>query len=215
MDTTALGENGSASRRRFLQAVGLGGALSALPFVARSAGAQSGSTTTAPPQRPTADDQALLGYAQSMELSAAAAYTAVVDRAKELALPDDVYSVVQVFRDHHESYAQSLSGLLGKTAPGTPNATMDDEFGAVFTTGSLDEVLIAGIALEDATVATNLRLLGELQGTDGAALVASILVTEARHSTVLSALSGNDDLMPKFGLEPLDAALSPDDYPVE
>ena len=150
-----------------------------------------------------------------MELSAAAAYTAVVDRAEELALPDDVYSVVQVFRDHHESYAQSLSGLLGKTAPGTPNTTLDDEFGAAFTAGSLDEVLIAGIALEDATVATNLRLLGELQGTDGAALVASILVTEARHSTVLSALSGNDDLMPKFGLEPLDAALSPDDYPVE
>ena len=232
MDTTALGENGPASRRRFLQAVGLGGALSALPFVARSAGAQSGSTTTeagseatasatpvttttAPPQRPTDDDEPLLGFAQSIELSATAAYEAVLDRADELSLPEDVYPVIEVFREHHKAYGQSLSGLLGRTAPNTSNATADTEFGPLFTSGSLDEVLTAAIALEEAAVATHLTLLDQLQGTDGAALIASILVTEARHATVLSALSGNDALMPESGLEPVDAALTPDDYPVE
>jgi rubrerythrin len=233
VDTTALGEHGPASRRRFLQAVGLGGALSALPLVARSAGAQSGSTTTAaagsettasstpvttttaPPRRPTGDDEMLLGFAQSIELSATAAYEAVLDRADELSLPEDVYPVIEVFREHHKAYGQSLSGLLGRTAPNTSNATADTEFGPLFTTGSLDEVLTAAIALEDTAVATHLTLLEQLQGTDGAALIASILVTEARHATVLSALSGNDALMPESGLEPVDAALTPDDYPVE
>ncbi|MGD9702134.1 MAG: ferritin-like domain-containing protein [Acidimicrobiia bacterium] len=232
MDTTALGENGPASRRRFLQAVGLGGAISALPFVARSAGAQSGSstteaasgstasttpatTTTAPPQRPTADDEALLGFAQSVELAAAAGYDAVIGRADELALPPDVSPVVQVLREHHKAYAQSLSGLLGRSAPGTANAAVSDELGGPFQTGSLDEVLAAAVALEDAAVATHTALLGELQGTDGAALLASILVTEARHATLLTALSGNDDLMPESGIESAAAALTPDDYPVE
>ena len=86
-----------------------------------------------------------------------------------------------------------LSGLLGRAAPNTSNPTADAEFGAPFTTGSLDEVLTAAIALEETAVATHLTLLDQLEGTDGAALIASILVTEARHATVLSALSGNDD----------------------
>ena len=231
MDTTALGENGPASRRRFLQAVGLGGALSALPFVARPASAQSSTTTeagsetsasatpvtttTAPPQRPTDNDEALLGFAQSIELSATGAYEAVLDRADELSLPEDVYPVFEVFREHHKAYAQSVSGLLGRAAPNTSNPTADAEFGAPFTTGSLEEVMTAAIALEETAVATHLTLLDQLEGTDGAALIASILVTEARHATVLSALSGNDALMPESGLEPVDAALTPDDYPVE
>jgi rubrerythrin len=233
VDTTALGENGSASRRRFLQAAGLGGALSALPVLARAAGAQSGSststaasetttasttpatTTTAPPKRPTAEDEALLGFAQSVELAAVAAYGAVLGRAADLAIPADVSPVIQVLREHHRAYSQSLSGLLGRVAPNSENAAVLDQLGGPFETGSLDEALAAATELENTAVATHTALLGKLQGTDGAALVASILVGEARHATLLAAIAGSAELMPTAGADEIDAALTADDYPVE
>ena len=229
MDTTAHGENGAGSRRRFLQAVGLGGALSALPLVARAAGAQSGSTTTAgaatsaaaavttttaPPKRPTEADIELLSFLQTAEVSAFLAYRSAVDR-DELSLPDDVRPVLEVFAEHHQAYAQSISGLLGRDAPNAPNAAVLEQFGAPFESGALEEVFAGAQALEDALVATHLNALGELAGTDGSALIASILAIEARHSTVLSALGGTVELMPTSGVETIEAALAPDDFPVE
>ena len=43
-------------------------------------------------------------------------------------------------------------------------------------------------------VATHTDILGKLQGTDGAALIASILIVEARHGTVIASLNGSTDL---------------------
>jgi len=43
-------------------------------------------------------------------------------------------------------------------------------------------------------VATLTDMLGQLQGTDGAGLIASILIVEARHGTVIAYLNGSKDL---------------------
>jgi len=220
VDTTALGEHSAASRRRFLQAVGLGGALAALPLVARSAGAQSTSTTeeatttTAPPKRPTEADTGLLAFAQTVELAAVEAYASALDRSEELAIPAESIPVLQVFREHHIAYASNLAGFLGRDAPNSSNQAVLDELGEPFSSGSLQEVLEAAAALEDAAVSTHLTILGELEGTDGTALLASIIPVAARHATVLGALAGNDLAMPT-GDEDLSNALSPDDFPVE
>ena len=242
MDTTALGGNDAGSRRRFLQAVGLGGALSALPLVARAASAQSGSTTTAgasassvadettttgasaaeavttttaPPKRPTDADIDVLGFIQTAEVAAFACYRTALDRTVALAIPEAEIPVLQVFGEHHQAYAQQISGMLGRKAPNAVNASVLEQFGAPFESGSLEELYIAAQELEDALTATNLSAMNELEGTDGAALIASILVVEAQHSTVMQALAGRADLMPTVGVESTEGALAPDDFPVE
>ena len=55
-------------------------------------------------------------------------------------------------------------------------------------------MLDAASALESTAVATHTDILGKLHGTDGAALIASILIVEARHGTVLASLNGSTDL---------------------
>ena len=55
-------------------------------------------------------------------------------------------------------------------------------------------MLDAAYSLESTAVATHLDVLGQLQGTDGASLIASILIVEARHGTVLGYLNGATDL---------------------
>ena len=43
-------------------------------------------------------------------------------------------------------------------------------------------------------MATHTDILGKLQGTDGASLIASILIVEARHGTVLAIMNGSTNL---------------------
>jgi hypothetical protein len=95
------------------------------------------------------------------------------------------------------------------------NQAVVAQFGDQFTSGTLDEIYVAAAALEDVVAATNTALLGQLQGTNGATLLASILVIEARHATVLGALAGSKDLIPASGVDSTDSALTLDKYPVE
>jgi Ferritin-like domain len=229
VDTTALGENSAASRRRFLRAVGLGGTLAALPVVARTASAQSGSTTapeapaapatttTAPPLRPTSADVQLLGFAQSVELAAVDVYDILRDRMSsgDLSVPDETVQVVEVFREHHQAYAQSLSGILGRSAPAVANAALLVTIVGPFETGTIDEALSAAYDLENVLVATNLSILDQLIGTSGAAMIASIFPVEAKHAIVLGTMIGQTDLVPASGVESTDEALTPDQFPVE
>ena len=190
-----------SSRRRLIGAglVGLAGSL--LPQLASRAGATTpptdtdasaesappaATTTTAPPQRPTNDDVSLLAFAQSVELAAVALY----DTALAGTSVEDSRSLFVTLREAHLAYTQSLSALLGRGAPGTifdPAVQMfTDGFG-----GSSDDVFAAAYDLEATALATHEDLIGELAGTDGAALVASILIAEARHCTVLAHLAGS------------------------
>jgi hypothetical protein len=58
----------------------------------------------------------------------------------------------------------------------------------------MKSVLNAAYAFESTAVATHTDVLGKLQGTDGASLIASIIIVEARHGTVLAYLNGSTDL---------------------
>ena len=53
---------------------------------------------------------------------------------------------------------------------------------------------MAAYNVEATLVATHTDLIGQLEGTNGAALIASILITEARHCTVLAVIAGETDL---------------------
>ena len=186
------------SRRRLLGAGMLGLAGSLLPQLASRAGATTppagsapvaATTTTAPPKRPTNDDLALLGFAQSVELAAVALYDIALTGTR-LGVDRALFTTL---REAHLAYTQVLSALLGKHAPGTVLDAAVTQFQAGFG-GSTKDVLAAAYDLEAIALATHDDLIGKLLGTDGVALIASILIAEARHCTVLADLAGSTDL---------------------
>jgi hypothetical protein len=188
-------------RRRALLAAGAGGAaLSLLPLL--SGGASASTDDSTPPKHPTDADDVLLGQAQQLELAAVALY----DEALAVEGWTEAQATAVTFiREAHEAYAQALSGLLGRAAPGTRNDTLFLELQAAFG-GAPADVLAAAYDLESAAVATHLEILGAVEGTDGSELVAAILSNEARFCTVLADLNGltdTADLLVDVEAEPL------------
>lgn len=186
--------------RRAVMGAGLGGAaLSLLPFLSGRAAAtattepastEEATTTTAPPQRPTADDVALLSFAQQVEATAVALYN---EALKVTGWSEEQAITVTFIRDAHLAYAQALSGLLGRDAPNSISQEVFDANVAAFS-GAVDAVLASAGALESTAVATHGDVIAKLVGTDGAKLIASIQMNEARYCTVLADLAGETDL---------------------
>jgi Ferritin-like domain len=203
IDVTDSASADSALRRRLL-GIGLGGAaVSLLPFLMGRAsattttGATSDSaattTTSAPPKRPGSDDVTLLGFAQSVELAARDLYDVALASGD---FDANARAVIATIRESHDAYAASLSGMLGREAPQVADSVVEDLKSTFGGDGS--SVLDAAYGLESTAVATHTEILGKLQGTDGASLLASILIVEARHGTVLAHLNGAtslDDLL--------------------
>jgi hypothetical protein len=199
IDVTDPAPPDSAFRRRLL-GIGLGGAaVSLLPWLVGRASATTTTsatsdstattTTTNPPQRPSDDDVELLGFAQTVEIAAFRLYEEALATDN---FSDEERAVIAAFHDAHQAYAQSLSGFLGRDAPQVLNPVYDemlDAFG-----GDKASVLAAAYDLESVAVATHTDILDQLQGTDGAALIASILIVEAAHGTVLADIAGETDL---------------------
>ncbi|MCW2801001.1 MAG: hypothetical protein JWQ70_2473, partial [Aeromicrobium sp.] len=82
-------------------------------------------TTTAPPRRPTDEDIAVLSFAQSMELTIRDLYDIAISLGS---FADAQLETVNAIRDAHESYGQSISGLLGRSAP---NSSLTELFSAM------------------------------------------------------------------------------------
>ncbi|MGI9030173.1 MAG: ferritin-like domain-containing protein [Ilumatobacteraceae bacterium] len=138
-----------------------------------------------PPLGYTPADEELLAAMQAAELAARDLYQAAIDAGAE----DDVYVAL---RDNHRAYVDALSGLLGRTAMGRRDDTLYDEQLTVFeATGT--ELATGAYGFESSLLATNIDVLGQLQGADGARRVASIVMVEARHCAVLADLSGSGD----------------------
>lgn len=185
--------------RRAVMGAGLGGAaLSLLPFLNGRAAAsattepaspEAATATTAPPQRPTPEDVALLSFAQQVEATAVALYN---EALKVIGWSDEQAIVITFIRDAHLAYAQALSGLLGRDAANSTSQDVFDANKAGFS-GAIDAVLASAGALESTAVATHGDVIAKLVGTDGASLIASIQINEARYCTVLADLAGEQD----------------------
>lgn len=186
-------EAGQRLPRRGLLAAGIGGAaVSLLPFLSGRAAATTpptdgNTTTTAPPRRPSDDDVALLEFALQAELTVEGLYRLAVTEVS--GWTDEQATVMTTLRQSHLAYANSFSGLLGTSAPATRSEELFDELRNDFS-GDIADVIVAASDLESAMVATHLDVIAKLQGTNGAALCASIVVAEARHVTALRDLAG-------------------------
>jgi Ferritin-like domain len=156
------------------------------------------------PLRPTDADIELLGFAQSFELTARDLYQAALDGG----LADgDLADVFTALRDNHGEYANRLSGILGVDAQQQRDDALFDELVGSFEGGDLTAVATAGRELEATAVATHSDLIGRLEGIDGIAAVASIVVVEARQGAVLADVAGDGD--------DLDAILRDEAEPLE
>jgi hypothetical protein len=143
-------------------------------------------TTTLPPARPTEADIPLLQFAESFELTARDLYQAAIDAgALEETLP--------AMRDNHQAYASVLKGMLGTQGAETRDEAVYARYEGDFATSDVTAVATAAYELESTAVATHTELLRELEGIDGAHLIASILVVEARQAAVLADLGGRGD----------------------
>ena len=139
--------------------------------------------TTSPPRRPTDADIELLAYAQQAELAARDLYHAALENGSAGDQPGSVAALAA----HHDAASQAISSMIGRNAPQARLETLFTSFkpsisGASFATSAHQ--------LENTLVATHQSLLGKLEGTEGAALVASVMITEARHVVALAALAG-------------------------
>ncbi len=202
IDVTEPPPADSAIMRRRLLGVGLGGAVaSLLPLLSGRASATTTTTstsdttaattttTTAPPKRPTREDEVMLAFAQTLEVAARDLY----DVALDTEVFDEMQrSVIATIREAHEAYAASLSAILGRPMAQIPDPIGEDLKGAFG--GDLATVLDAAYQLESTLVATYTEIIGKLQGIDGAALLASILIVEAANGTVLADLKNVTDL---------------------
>lgn len=139
----------------------------------------SGTPNAIPPKQPTDADLVILNDAQSAELAVRDLY----DTALRAGTFSDVQiSVLELFRDHHTTYAQALNGVIGKSAINKRNETLYSSNSDLVTvpTTSLSTLQ----SLENILVATHTTIVGSLIGMDAIALIASILIVEARHAAV-------------------------------
>jgi Ferritin-like domain len=206
VETTEYGESRTATRRRVLQAIGLGGALAAVPVAPQLVGAQPQAVSPdAPPNAPTESDRAVLSIAQMAELATVELYNAILSDFDDA----DWAPVLAVFREHHEAYADAIGTMLGGDAPNVPA----DKLLATFADAAGEPPLGTLAAVEQSLSSTHTTLLGALEGVSAAALIASIIPAEARHATALGLANGAGlaDLIPSSGLDDLESALAIED----
>ena len=179
------------TRRRVLVAGLTGGALGLIggrtalagttpPSTEETGSSQPATTsTTEPPQRPTDDDIPKLVFAQGVELTAQDLYQASLDAGAE-------DPVLRLMRDQHRAYAQVIAGMLGTKATGRRDERWYAQLEPDFAVNDFSAIVEPAYELESTAVATHTEQLRTLQGTDAAKTIASILIMESRHCTVLA-----------------------------
>lgn len=169
------------TRRRVL-AAGLAG--TALAVSGRGA-----SAAAPPPGRPTEADVELLGFAQRLEFAAHDLYQQAIDAGAA----GDTDRVLMACRDIHRANVDAYSAMLGTSASNTRDEAVFEDWVDLFSAPSLDDVAAAAYDFESVAAATHTDLLAELEGLDGATLVAAIVNTESRLCAVLADMSGRGD----------------------
>lgn len=192
-------------RRRFLRTAGAGGLAVAIGSQVLPLGMFVG--------RAGAADGDIAAFAESVELTAVAAYDAAV--ASGLVTTKAIADAAITFQGHHQEHAAAFGAAAGSGATGKLNskllAALQPSLAAAKTES--DVVRIA-FDLEGAAAATYLFALGALTSVPALQLTASILPVEAQHQTVLGSVLGlaASDYLPPFQTET--GAVDPAKFPV-
>lgn len=102
-------------------------------------------------------------------------------------VPAELVDTVLVLAQHHDEHAAALAAIAATARSAVErNESLHDELRQSVLG---DDPRGAILAVEQSLAATHLASLGELESTDAAAAVASILPVEARHAVVLDPAS--------------------------
>jgi hypothetical protein len=140
--------------------------------------------TTTPP---TTADRALLAFANAAELAARDLYAVAAELP---AFGTEEKTVLVGFHDHHLAASQALAGLVGKAATNVREDAVYNAFRGKVMGSDKSAIFDALREMENTLVSTHVSLVGTLEGTEGSALVASILTIQARHAAALALLGG-------------------------
>lgn len=147
-------------------------------------------------------DAGIAAFAESVELTAVAAYEAAAGSG--LVTTKAVLDAAVTFMGHHREHGAAFGAAAGDAATGALNQGLLDALspalGAAMTE---NDVLEIAYDLENAAAATYLFALGALESVAALQLTASILPVEAQHAVVLGQAIGADaaTLLPSFETE--------------
>ena len=144
------------------------------------------STSDLPNGAPTAADADALRYMLGVELATRDLYVLASDAGAATVAPD----LITVLAKDHDAYSEALGAMLGTSTSDSLDADFFGERRATFDTSDVPALAEAAYRLESELVATHIELLGVLRNVDAAELLASILITEARHCAILADLAG-------------------------
>ena len=174
---TDVGDHVAATTgRRALIGAGLVGAALAI------ASGRPVSATAPATGAPTGVELELVEFAMRLELTARDLYDAALEAGV-------LVDLAPAMREQHEAYAQGISAFTGLSARGR-NDDVYDALVQSFTSSNDQDVAVAAYDLESVAVATHTEIIRLLERADAAALIASILVIEARHCAVLADAAG-------------------------
>lgn len=149
-----------------------------------------------------AGDAGIAAFAESVELTAVAAYTAAANSG--LVTTKAVLDAATTFAGHHTEHAAAFGAAAGGDATGKLNQALLDALSPSLGAAKTEnDVLKIAYDLENAAAATYLFALGALESTVALQLTASILPVEAQHAVVLGQVIGADaaTLLPSFETE--------------
>ncbi len=158
-------------------------------------------------------DAGVAAFAESVELTAVAAYTAAAQSG--LVTTKAVLEAVTVFSGHHTEHAAAFGAAAGGAATGKLNQGLLDALSPSLSAAKNEmDVLQLAYDLENAAAATYLFALGALESTAALQLTASILPVEAQHAVVIGQIIGADpaSMLPSFETET--GFVDPSKYPV-
>lgn len=147
-------------------------------------------------------DAGIAAFAESVELTAVAAYDAAAKSG--LVTTKAVLDAAVLFMGHHTEHAAAFGAAAGAAATGKLNQALLDALSPGLGAAKTEnDVLKIAYDLENAAAATYLFALGALESTVALQLTASILPVEAQHAVVLGQVFGADasTLLPSFESE--------------
>jgi hypothetical protein len=158
-------------------------------------------------------DAGIAAFAESVELTAVAAYEAAA--ASGLVTTPAVLEAATMFAGHHQEHAAAFGAASGGAATGALNQKLLDALSPSLGAAQTEnDVLKIAYDLENAAAATYLFALGALTSVPALQLTASILPVEAQHAVVLGQIIGADasTLLPPFETET--GFVDPAEFPV-
>ena len=173
------------TRRSFLKALGVGGAIVMLPSLFAACNDDDNSTgpgTGGPVTLDLSNDTGIVNYAYALEQLEAAFYTAVVASAAFGTMTAEQKEVMTDLRNHEVAHRELLAAVLGTGKIGTLALNQTTVSAAIASTAS---ILKNAEAFEDLGVSAYNGAGKYLQDVNNLLLAGKIVSVEARHAAAI------------------------------